>query len=123
MRLCWVVTLLLYVLISSFSAEAASVRIVLAQLGSSDFGEFGKVLIAGRSAKAGGAEIIVFPEADDMGWLSLKTFFDAAEYRAQAPSTSRTVQRRLACGSSRNLRSAANRSRRRMPPIKLITPR
>lgn len=79
MRLCWIMMLLFTALIPSVPARAASVRIAVVQLSSSDTGDFGKMLVDARFAKAAGAQLLVFPETADMGWLNPRAFFDATE--------------------------------------------
>ena len=77
MRLRWILTPLL-VLTSSAPATAMSVRIAVAQLNSAKEGDFATMLAEARTARAAGAQLIVFPEASDMGWLNPQTFYDAA---------------------------------------------
>lgn len=77
MRLRWIVTLLL-ALAPSLPASASSVRVALVQLNAARVGDFGTMLAEARSAKAAGAQLIVFPENADMGWLNPQAFFDAA---------------------------------------------
>jgi predicted amidohydrolase len=61
------------------SASAASVRVAVVQLSSSDAGNYARMSADARSAKQAGAEIVVFPEASDLGWLNPAAFSDAAE--------------------------------------------
>lgn len=79
MRLRWIVSSLLLLLAGATPAFAGSVRIAVVQLNSADVGDFNKMLADARSAKAAGAQLVVYPETADMGWLNPKAFSDAAE--------------------------------------------
>lgn len=71
-------SLLAVCLSNRVEANSASVRVAVVQLSSAKVGDFGLMLADARRAKAAGAQMIVFPETADMGWLNPRAFFDAA---------------------------------------------
>jgi N-carbamoylputrescine amidase len=79
MRLRWIVSSFFLLLAAAAPAFAGSVRIAVVQLNAADVGDFNKMLADARSAKAAGAQLVVFPETADMGWLNPKAFSDSAE--------------------------------------------
>jgi N-carbamoylputrescine amidase len=59
-------------------AHAAKVKIAVVQLSSAQVGDFSAMRSYAQTAKEAGAQIVVFPETSDMGWLNPDAFFNAA---------------------------------------------
>jgi predicted amidohydrolase len=59
-------------------AQAPTVAVAMAQLRSSDVGDFNKMSLLATEAKRQGADLIIFPEESVFGWLNPKAFTDSA---------------------------------------------
>lgn len=69
--------------ISSACAQSPTITVALAQLRSSDAGNFAKMQSLATQAKAQGAALIIFPESSDFGWLNPAVFTQAAPIPGQ----------------------------------------
>jgi predicted amidohydrolase len=59
-------------------AAWAQTIVAMVQLQSSDAGNFDKMKSLAQQAKAQGAQLVIFPEASDFGWLNPAVFTQAA---------------------------------------------
>lgn len=58
--------------------RAGTLRVALVQLASEKDGNFSAMLDVAQFAKAQGAEMIIYPETSDMGWLNPRVFYDTS---------------------------------------------
>lgn len=72
----WIFVLLLPLAVQA--QTPGTMTVALAQLKSSDVGNFDKMLSLAQQAKAQGAQLVVFPESSVFGWLNPAVFTQAA---------------------------------------------
>ena len=72
-----------FITVDAYGAQASDTTVALAQLLSSDAGDFAKMQDLANQAKARGAQLIVFPEESVFGWLNPDVFTKAAPIPGQ----------------------------------------
>jgi len=64
--------------LSASSVAVAQTTVAMVQLHSSHVGDFSEMTKLAQQAKAQGAQLVIFPEASDLGWLNPAVFTQAA---------------------------------------------